>query len=370
MKACFFLISLIGSSTTVFASKDDSGFSNRFQPNGLSYAMLQRSELSSTADGETKEDDYSIEARYAFKYNLYDCRYGNSVNKKSIEINKERMERYFMEVEGNKENLIATNVVISLPTLVQLSEINWNVCKEDSFSKFSFNFSFTGEFDFYAGTRHSGPVINRTSNPAFHGVFDFNNDYFGYVDAGIEHRSNGQVTEIDETDQREGSSTIGQFNTQIAYQNGDYEFFDTLSRGSNYLSFTTGKVEKEQLSWSASYKLYIDETTEINWGPLANQDVSIEDYDLIRLYLEDTIGFKNSHLGVNRITISAEYTFGKELGKTDSIDLNLIIPIQPGVDELGFSLPLLFRLHHGPMERLSDYTNSVTSFGVGIALNY
>ena len=369
-----------GVASSVLGVSEDHGFSSRFQPNGLNYVLIaQGSNFNSTVDDKTQEDDQSIEAHYSFKYNLYDCRIGNAKHKEAVEFNSSATKEYEEKVDEIKRNNPEPNTfldsedlvaALSLPKLRNIPPLNWDVCAYDQFSKFSMNFSFTGEFDFYAGTRDSGPVINRTSNPAFHGVFDFDNEHIGFLDIGLEHRSDGQVTEIDETDTDSSSPTFGQLKTQIAYQDNDYEYFDGLSRGSDYLSFTTGKLKKFQFSWSASIKYYLGDDTDVNWGPLANEGVTIEDYDIVRLFLADTVHFNKSVLGVNKMTISGEYTVGKELEKTDSIDLNFILPILPGEDTQGFDLPLLFRFHHGPMDRLSDYTHSITSFGVGFVFSY
>jgi hypothetical protein len=67
------------------------------------------------------------------------------------------------------------------------------------------------------------------------------------------------------------------------------------------------------------------------------------------------------------ITFGAQYTLGKELIDTDSLEVAILGRMQLGKR---FELPLFFKAHFGPMETLSNYTRSVNNFGVGIALSF
>lgn len=295
-------------------------FLDRFKPHGRfdNYAVFQ----------DTDGDDASLQARYSFKYNFFDCEVG---------------------YRADEERL--------------------TTCGDSARAKFYGYFSYTGEFDFYMGTRDSSPVINRSSNPAIHGLWEFTDDsgLFDWIDVGIEHRSNGQVIDADERDDRPGSPTAGQFLTEIEFQDGNREYFDAISRSANYLSFTIGRHPGRSFGWHLGYKYYVSDESDITWGELAGKDVSIEDYDILRLGYSDTFGLGNTRAGFNEITVVAEYVLGRELGDTDSLDLAIVFPYE--TDD-GWDIPWTLRIHSGPMERLSNYTESIDSVGLGVTFSY
>ncbi len=203
-------------------------------------------------------------------------------------------------------------------------------------------------------------MVNRISNPALHFQLMFTKEYyfFNYIDVGIEHRSDGQTTEIDWQDEN------GDLRTQVAYENNDYEYFDGISRGANYVSFTIGNRNQSNFSWEASVKAYWHQDSEVNWGRLANQEVEFSDYDLVNLsanYTREINWWK-----IQNVTLAAKYRFGKEFTDTDSIELSLLAPLITK----RINLPIFFKAHFGPMETLSNYTRSVTNFSLGFALSF
>lgn len=289
------------------------GFSNRFEPLGMNYALPQ------WTDG----DEWAMEVNYSFKYTLFNC------------------------------ELWAETPLLG--------------CKSDDDVRFNFYFKYNGEFDFYADSRESGPVINRTSNPAFHLLFKLKDrKNIEWFDIGIEHRSDGQVVDANDKDTDPGSPTFGQYLTQIAYQNDNHKYFDYLSRGANYLSLSVGGKFGNGGKFSLSGKVYdSSEESYITWGELAGEDVKFKDYDLIRLNVSKA--FKLDSLKFPVVTLGAEYTVGLEGFNTDSIDINLITPWR---STSGWEIPILIRAHFGPMDRLSDYTQERNSIGVGVAFSY
>lgn len=85
---------------------------------------------------KAQNDEWAIRAHYSFQYSIYPTR---------------------REVPCEQVRFADANLL----TLVEPA--------------YDIYFSYTGEFDFYAGTRPSGPVVNRTSNPALHARFQ--NDF-------------------------------------------------------------------------------------------------------------------------------------------------------------------------------------------------
>jgi outer membrane phospholipase A len=143
-------------------------------------------------------------------------------------------------------------------------------------------FKYTGEFDFYAGTRDSGPVINRTSNPGLHYQYRFQSTpetWLGklkWVNIGVEHRSDGQTTEVKGAEEAAAA--------QRAYDSGNHAFFDGVSRGSNYISaeaHTVNKFSDAKLSLYGKGKLYFTRDSDVTWGSISHRGASISDYDRI-----------------------------------------------------------------------------------------
>lgn len=203
--------------------------------------------------------------------------------------------------------------------------------------------SYTGDFDFYAGTRPSGPVVNRTSNPAIHVRLQDNLTWLPleWLDIGIEHRSDGQV--VEPTDPAE------KINAQAAYVNNDHRYFDSLSRGANYVSIEGHKKEKG-LSAYAKLKLYWAQNTQITWGPLADTNTSISDYDRVKFVVRKEVG--NGELSV-------DWTVGDKLFKTDSWNVDYLY-------SKNWPFTIFVRGHYGPLQTLSNYTQNQSSLGVGL----
>lgn len=206
-------------------------------------------------------------------------------------------------------------------------------------------FKFTTEFDWYPDSRDSGPVVGRTFNPgaiwrqatAIDGA-----PQVKWIEVGYEHRSNGQATEVTGT---------GATAAQEAYVNGNNRYFDSISRGSDYFVFGVRAELSARTALNAKAKVYIDKDSAITWGPLANSDTTISDYDRYSLrYLWNEKGLPS---------VDIEWTLGDRGLKTDSVNVGL------GLFEI-FDIPIYARLHFGPMNTLSNYTERQTMVGLGV----
>ena len=221
---------------------------------------------------------------------------------------------------------------------------------------------YTGEFDFYWGTRASGPVINRVSNPGFHyRLYNGPRERLEWFDFGIEHRSDGQTTDVrDEVVTAAGKVKVA----ELAYQKGDHAYFDTVSRDTNYLTAETHYLASDSLDLYARVKfLYFGNETEITWGPLADQNVKMRDYDRFRFILNYTFGGRKADkTRSEQLAVFAEWTVGDKALQSDSLNLGLYLPVTTRMGRL----PLFARLHLGPMETLSNYTKSQSSLGIGL----
>jgi hypothetical protein len=215
-----------------------------------------------------------------------------------------------------------------------------------------FFFSYTGEFDFYwFEARPSSPVIHRFLNPALHlrwrGSERFSSPQEeGYLDLGLEHRSDGQVVEA--------KSPGGIQVAQEAYDRHDQPYFDQISRGANYLSLG-GRMPQEArglpLAVEAKIKGYFTQDSTVTWGPRAGLRDRFADYDLVTLRLAR----RTERWG----RFEGQWTVGAKGLKTDSLEVGWQRPEDGG-------LPVYLRWHHGPMNSLSNYTQSQDALGLGL----
>jgi len=211
--------------------------------------------------------------------------------------------------------------------------------------------AYTGQFDFYMGTRPSGPVVNRISNPGLHWRLPMKALLPELADntavvLSIEHRSDGQVFEP--------TQGTGPEVAQRAYDRQERGLFDTISRGSNFVGLHVHgdqTVAGQRLDLAATLHAYFSQDSSITWGPLRNRGTRIADYD--RVWLR--AGMDAGAYGY----WDASWRVGDAGLKADSFDLGWQAPPSWG-------LPLYMRLHRGPMNTLSNYTQRQDSVGVGL----
>lgn len=223
--------------------------------------------------------------------------------------------------------------------------------------------SYTGKFDFYMGSRPSGPVINRISNPAAH--FRLHGEKLSglgltWLDMGIEHKSNGQVVSANQID-----PISKQYTAAVKHNAGDYQYFDSISRGTNYLSFE-GSKDGSIGGKDASYRLKLfalhrGEESDVYWGKYAGQKVRIADFERTRLAVGGKFGDAGSRPDLQN-AYGLEWTVGDKGLATDSANIWVTYPVLI----LGLELPLTLRAHFGPMNELSNYTESRRSVGIGL----
>ncbi len=238
--------------------------------------------------------------------------------------------------------------------------------------------SYTGKFDFYMFTRNSSPVINRTSNPAVHyryGSTFSSGDPF-WLDFAVEHRSDGQVTDATTKDENPASPAFGRYLAEIEYEKGNNAYFDGISRDSNYFSVTSGwkrtvplpdKSGKDFDRHKAEIgvKAYFSQDALVTWGPEAGEK-RFSDYDIVNVSYAFTKQLSWSHF--KDATLGFEYVIGAKGFATDSVDLFVVLPLYSSKGAWKF--PIILRSHFGPMERLSNYTQSMRTVSLGLALNY
>jgi len=212
--------------------------------------------------------------------------------------------------------------------------------------------SYTGEFDFYLGTRTSDPVINRISNPALNLRVPLKR-WYREADAddqliiSLEHRSDGQTTDA--------TSDRGIEAAERAYQARDQAYFDSLSRSANYFGIallsTNTRNLSQNLDLGLKLKLYFQQDTDVRWGPFLNRRRTIKDYDILQASFawRSPIGW-----------VDGNWTVGQAGAKASSASLGFQYDI--------WILPLYVRYHYGPMNTLSNYSQRQDSWGFWLRL--
>jgi hypothetical protein len=227
--------------------------------------------------------------------------------------------------------------------------------------------SYTNRFDFYLGSRDSGPVINRLSNPGVHlrlpVRLSSDDKEDGRRDAwqiSLEHMSDGQV--VDPV-----NNAHDQLLAQQAYERGDHRFFDTLSRGMNYVAVQGEWVwqlpakKDAQFDVRAKVKAYVGKPeSAITWGPLAGQGLKFADYERAKIRL----GLYWPHLGRFELTTQIGDRGFSHASHSLGWQYTVRCPF------LNLELPIYVLAHYGPMNTLSNYTQRQDSIGFGVRLAY
>lgn len=228
--------------------------------------------------------------------------------------------------------------------------------------------TYTGKFDFYMNTRPSSPVVNRTSNPAWHlRKYCGDNAYhLEWLDIALEHKSNGQTVSADVID-----PSTGKYKAEEAYQAGDRAYIDSISRSTNYISlegkfhFSVGSFTNNKL-YVKLFAHYWNEESDVHWGQYANQNVNISDFERIRTILN--VKLNNATRYDEEAELGIEWTVGDKGLATDSADVWLRWPWDTNLPLIGPShFPFILRVHFGPLNELSNYSESERSIGFGLA---
>jgi hypothetical protein len=157
----------------------------------------------------------------------------------------------------------------------------------------------------------------------------------------VEHRSNGQATEVAADAEAQRARRL--------YDERVRPYFDTISRGSNYVGVNYEAVRGD-LDFGAKLLLYFTQDSAVRWGPLADQGRRFSDYERVRL----RAGYR---FGEDR-WIDAEVRLGDRGPRTASFVLGLEWRLGP--------VPVYLRYQNGPMGTLSNYTQRQESAGIGV----
>ena len=237
-----------------------------------------------------------------------------------------------------------------------------------NWSGFNPFFSYTSKSDFYwmiQDTRFSAPVISRLQNPAFHFRFDkvesdksqFLGQYWNWFDVGVEHLSNGQTFDVQQNKQ----SVIN------AYNSNDRAFMDSISRTNATVALTLEASKK--MAWLHRTDLNVKvfakrwgQEAEVYWGQFANQNINFDDFQLVRIQTGTPLEFV-----CLRCRANAEWTLGAKGLSTDSWNFMLDLPLMMFEN---YTVPLAISAHRGPMNNMSNYTESQNTLAIGFNFSY
>lgn len=253
-------------------------------------------------------------------------------------------------------------------------------CLDNYLNRWELFLGYTGKFDFYWRTRDSGPVINRISNPGAYARKYYKYKNLRWFTIGYEHKSTGQTVSADRLVDDPSSADFGRYVAQVNLENGNHTYFDEISVDTDYFSFEAlflvGKSDRDgslescdknftciRLNLGAKY--YVRKDSGVYWGPLANSDVKISDYDIFTVGLTNI--FETGCTVFPEIELGTVWTFGDKMFETDSFDIHVGFPI---VLKSNFKVPLFIKVHLGPLNNLSDYSNRQNSYGMGLKLSF
>ncbi len=271
------------------------------------------------------------------------------------------------------------------PTL-QVSDWDWDVA-----------FSFTGEFDFYMGTRFSGPVVGRRYNPGLQVYWSKKVDVKSYgawttLGIALEHESNGQTTHaagdngVTENLLPELAANFKRINADHAHNTPEVYYqemaTETISRGYNFFAIY------------ANHHLYATNTWLYSFGWKLRHNVITDPDDFIfwdTKYADATfIKHKGTRLGLYgrtnvpantavfgcRISIdkqgfAIEYRTGQIFNgnatSKNTVDITYMFDLGIGQN---FRLPLFIKYHNGYLDEVFNYHVKQSKWLVGLHMNF
>lgn len=255
-------------------------------------------------------------------------------------------------------------------------------CKDsvvtDDCTDFEVSFTFTGEFDFFAGTRESGPVIGRRYNPGvmFQRVYAKPSGLFAYS-LSVEHESNGQSTnsieslraletEFRELYQDEHPDIPDSYYLEMATDtiSRSTEAFWGVGAAYRYNHNAVGLDECDN-DWSCVefyFKFresFLDVEDEVFWDP-EMLDASLLEHQgtQISAYSE----FDDGNQFVSLVYRTGE-VFGGSPGSKNTFNLSYFYNLPIGSN---FKLPLIATYHYGYLEELHRYSYKTSFFSLGL----
>lgn len=243
-------------------------------------------------------------------------------------------------------------------------------------SDYEVSFTFSGEFDFFASTRDSGPVIGRRYNPGvmYQKVYAESEGWVAFS-FGIEHESNGQTIDTPKTLYSQMQANKNRYSNR--YPNLENSYYlemstDGISRSTEVFG-AIGAVYRMNLRdtrWDLCkmdircFELYFkfrdswgDVEDDVFWAP--EQEANLLEHQGTQLAIYT--GFEGEQ-SLSLVYRTGQLNGGKP-GEKNTWDLSYTNNIQFSND---WSLPLIVSYHYGYLEELSLYSEKSSYFSIGL----
>ena len=253
--------------------------------------------------------------------------------------------------------------------------------------------AYQGEFDFFALTRESSPVVTTRHNPSIF-YTRFRNPRFNRLSSwllSLEHESNGQVTDtlLGLQSKMQEFAIDYQDDPDVSQQDIFEMAQQTISRSNNFaavgFNYQLGNLQNEcHLPFSCTkvffkFRQQLDNVPEDdNWW-LPNDHAKLKQH--VGTMLDISTRFNAGNIDQS---IRVRYQTGQLLdgGKPfdkHTFDLKYYVDVPVGrllssmfsteKTEL-FSIPIVVRYHHGYLDELYNYSSKVSYFSIGLHARY
>ncbi|OHU91840.1 MULTISPECIES: hypothetical protein [Pseudoalteromonas] len=251
-------------------------------------------------------------------------------------------------------------------------------------------FSFSGEFDFYLGTRNSGPVVGRRYNPGFQLAWGTaKRDNFIEWRFSLEHESNGQTSDSLPTLLSLARDNKAQYAQKYPDIDNNYYLHmatETVSRSSDFVAVGgVYRVNPYDVDYNDCHSIFSCFDIHLKfrkiWGDAEDMvfwDAS-KRHDRLEDYQGTDITFVSQFLLEDRIltllggqsTLSLRYRSGEiwggDVGTNNTFDVSFTSHLHITHE---IQLPIIFSYHAGYLEELYKYSEKAHYLRVGFALNF
>ena len=260
-------------------------------------------------------------------------------------------------------------------------------------AEFAVAIAYQGEFDFFALTRNSSPVVTTRHNPSlfFSRIWDPVKTGLSSWFVSLEHESNGQVTDTLERLQSELSAFALDYEGDEEVSESDvFEMAQqTISRSNNFVAFGAnyqlGIGSHEDcasrfncISIFAKVRHQLDKEPEDQIWWREGETAELKDYvgSEVDINAPFLIGNVDTAL---RITYRTGQLMGGNPFKRNTFDLRYYVdvPVGRGIASLlnkpdleFFAIPLVVRYHNGYLDELYNYSQRVSYLALGLHARY
>ncbi|GAB5379640.1 MAG: hypothetical protein Alis3KO_05310 [Aliiglaciecola sp.] len=252
--------------------------------------------------------------------------------------------------------------------------------------------AYQGEFDFFALTRQSSPVVTTRHNPSlFYTRFRNPEQHrFSSLFVSLEHESNGQVTDNLVNLQAEIDAYSNDYQNDLNVTPSDvFEMAQqTISRSNNFVGFgfnyQLGNLNGDCDSifsctnMQVKFRYQLDGSPEDELWWIAEQRAELKDYVGSKVDVETKFVAGDVPQAL-RLTYQTGQLVGARPFKRNTFDIRYYIDVPVGriasklfnlEQQEAFAMPLVIRYHNGYLDELYNYSMKVSYFAIGLHARY